>query len=163
MPRNKDIKKVLVIGSGPIIIGQAAEFDYAGTQACQALKEEGIEVLLLNTNPATIMTDANIADQVYFEPINVDTVRRILEKEKPDLLIVNRKLDIDYTDGTELIVEMKKNPDFASVPVMLISNYPEYQQEAVRLGAVYGFGKAEKKKKETLERVSQILNRKETV
>jgi len=89
MPLKEGLKKVLVIGSGPIIIGQAAEFDYAGTQACQALKEEGIEVLLLNTNPATIMTDANIADQVYFEPINVDTVRRILEKEKPEGIIAN--------------------------------------------------------------------------
>lgn len=89
MPLKEGLKKVLVIGSGPIIIGQAAEFDYAGTQACQALKEEGITVLLLNTNPATIMTDTNIANQVYFEPINVDTVRRILEKEKPDGIIAN--------------------------------------------------------------------------
>lgn len=88
---------------------------------------------------------------------------QILEKEKPDLLIVNRKLDIDYTDGTELIIQMKKNPSMSSVPVMLVSNYPEYQEEAVRLGAVYGFGKAELQKKETLERVSQILNRKETL
>lgn len=88
---------------------------------------------------------------------------QILKSERPDLLVVNRKLDIDYTDGTELIKEMKKNPDFASVPVMLVSNYPDYQQEAVSLGAVYGFGKAELEKKETLERVSQILNRKETV
>lgn len=89
MPLNKDLKKVLVIGSGPIIIGQAAEFDYAGTQACRALKEEGIEVVLLNTNPATIMTDADIADHVYFEPITVETVRSILLKEKPDGIIAN--------------------------------------------------------------------------
>ena len=75
MPRNKDIKKVLVIGSGPIIIGQAAEFDYAGTQACRSLKEEGMEVVLLNSNPATIMTDKDIADRVYIEPLTVEVVR----------------------------------------------------------------------------------------
>lgn len=89
MPLKEGLKKVLVIGSGPIIIGQAAEFDYAGTQACRALKEENIEVILLNTNPATIMTDADIADKVYFEPITVDTIRKILEKEKPDGILAN--------------------------------------------------------------------------
>ncbi|MEN6351497.1 MAG: carbamoyl-phosphate synthase (glutamine-hydrolyzing) large subunit, partial [Syntrophomonas sp.] len=89
MPLRKDLNKVLVIGSGPIIIGQAAEFDYAGTQACRALKEEGIDVVLLNSNPATIMTDANIADHVYFEPISVDTVSKIIDKEKPDGIIAN--------------------------------------------------------------------------
>ena len=89
MPIKENLKKVLVIGSGSIIIGQAAEFDYAGTQACQAIKEEGIEVILLNSNPATIMTDINIADQVYFEPMTVDTVKKILEKEKPDGIIAN--------------------------------------------------------------------------
>lgn len=87
MPLLKDVKKVLVIGSGPIIIGQAAEFDYAGTQACLALKEEGIEVVLLNNNPATIMTDASIADTVYIEPLNIETIEKILVKEKPDGLI----------------------------------------------------------------------------
>ena len=76
MPRNKDIKKVLVIGSGPIIIGQAAEFDYAGTQACRSLKEEGMEVVLLNSNPATIMTDKDIADRVYIEPLTVEVVEQ---------------------------------------------------------------------------------------
>ena len=81
MPLKSGLKKVLVIGSGPIIIGQAAEFDYAGTQACQALREEGIEVVLLNTNPATIMTDVDIADQVYFEPITVGVIAKILAKE----------------------------------------------------------------------------------
>ena len=75
MPKNKDIKKVLVIGSGPIIIGQAAEFDYAGTQACRALKEEGIEVVLINSNPATIMTDKDIVDHVYTEPFTVPVVK----------------------------------------------------------------------------------------
>ena len=76
MPRIKDIKKVLVIGSGPIIIGQAAEFDYAGTQACRSLKEEGLEVVLLNSNPATIMTDKDIADRVYIEPLTVEVKTR---------------------------------------------------------------------------------------
>ena len=87
MPRNKDIKKVLVIGSGPIIIGQAAEFDYAGTQACRSLKEEGIEVVLLNSNPATIMTDKDIADRVYIEPLTVEVVEQLILKEKPDSIL----------------------------------------------------------------------------
>lgn len=87
MPLNTNLQKVLVIGSGPIIIGQAAEFDYAGTQACRALKEEGLDVVLINSNPATIMTDGMIADQVYIEPLTVETVKRIILKEKPDALL----------------------------------------------------------------------------
>jgi len=87
MPLKENLKKVLVIGSGPIIIGQAAEFDYAGTQACQALREEGIEVALLNSNPATIMTDTNMADRVYIEPITLETAEQILQREKPDGII----------------------------------------------------------------------------
>ena len=87
MPRNKDIKKVLVIGSGPIVIGQAAEFDYAGTQACRSLKEEGMEVVLLNSNPATIMTDKDIADRVYIEPLTVEVVEQLILKEKPDSVL----------------------------------------------------------------------------
>ena len=87
MPRNHDIKKVLVIGSGPIVIGQAAEFDYAGTQACRSLKEEGVEVCLVNSNPATIMTDKQIADQVYIEPLTADVLKEIIIKEKPDSIL----------------------------------------------------------------------------
>ena len=87
MPRNHDIKKVLVIGSGPIVIGQAAEFDYAGTQACRSLKEEGVEVVLVNSNPATIMTDKDIADQVYIEPLTVSVLEKIIAKEKPDSVL----------------------------------------------------------------------------
>ncbi|MGN0263002.1 MAG: carbamoyl-phosphate synthase large subunit [Oliverpabstia sp.] len=87
MPKNPDIKKVLMIGSGPIIIGQAAEFDYAGTQACRSLKEEGIEVVLLNSNPATIMTDKDIADKVYIEPLTVEVVEQLILKEKPDSVL----------------------------------------------------------------------------
>ena len=87
MPKNPDIKKVLVIGSGPIVIGQAAEFDYAGTQACRSLKEESIEVVLLNSNPATIMTDKDIADRVYIEPLTVEVVEQLILKEKPDSVL----------------------------------------------------------------------------
>ena len=87
MPKNPNIKKVLVIGSGPIVIGQAAEFDYAGTQACRSLKEEGLEVVLVNSNPATIMTDKDIADEVYIEPLTVPVLKKIIEKEKPDSIL----------------------------------------------------------------------------
>ena len=87
MPKNPNIKKVLVIGSGPIVIGQAAEFDYAGTQACRSLKEEGMEVVLLNSNPATIMTDKDIADRVYIEPLTVEVVEQLIQKEKPDSVL----------------------------------------------------------------------------
>ena len=82
MPINENIKKVLVIGSGPIVIGQAAEFDYAGVQACRALKEENLEVVLVNSNPATIMTDEMIADKVYIEPLTIDSLTQIIKKEK---------------------------------------------------------------------------------
>ena len=87
MPKNPNVKKVLVIGSGPIVIGQAAEFDYAGTQACRSLKEEGIEVVLVNSNPATIMTDRDIADRVYIEPLTARVLEQLIEKEKPDSIL----------------------------------------------------------------------------
>ncbi len=87
MPKNPEIKKVLVLGSGPIVIGQAAEFDYAGTQACRSLKEEGIQVVLLNSNPATIMTDKDIADQVYIEPLTAEVVEQLICKERPDSIL----------------------------------------------------------------------------
>src|SRR5437764_10652906 len=87
MPRDSSIKKVMVIGSGPIVIGQAAEFDYAGTQACRALREEGITTVLVNSNPATIMTDEGVADVVYIEPLTVDAVRRVIQRERPDALL----------------------------------------------------------------------------
>ena len=102
MPLNKDIKKVLVIGSGPIIIGQAAEFDYSGTQACQALKEEGIEVVLVNSNPATIMTDKEIADKVYLEPLTVEFVEKVIDKERPDSLLAG----MGGQTGLNLAVEL---------------------------------------------------------
>ena len=87
MPLDKSIKKVLVIGSGPIVIGQAAEFDYAGAQACRILKEAGVNVVLCNSNPATIMTDQAMADEIYLEPLTVDTIKRIIKKEKPDSIL----------------------------------------------------------------------------
>src|ERR1700753_3848835 len=87
MPKDTSINKVMMIGSGPIIIGQAAEFDYAGTQACQSLREEGISVVLVNSNPATIMTDPDIADKVYIEPLTVEFIERIIAQERPDGLL----------------------------------------------------------------------------
>ena len=87
MPKRKDIKKILVVGAGPIIIGQACEFDYSGTQACKALKDEGYKVVLINSNPATIMTDPELADQTYIEPITKEFVEKIIEIEKPDALL----------------------------------------------------------------------------
>ena len=87
MPRRDDLHKIMLIGSGPIIIGQACEFDYSGTQACKALREEGYEIVLVNSNPATIMTDPEVADRTYIEPVNAETVARIIEKERPDALL----------------------------------------------------------------------------
>ena len=87
MPKDLSVRKVLVIGSGPIVIGQAAEFDYAGAQACRVLREEGVNVVLVNSNPATIMTDQHLADEIYLEPLNPETLRRIIEKERPDGLL----------------------------------------------------------------------------
>jgi len=87
MPKREDINSILIIGSGPIIIGQACEFDYSGTQACKALKQEGYKVILVNSNPATIMTDPETADRTYVEPITPETVAKIIEKERPDALL----------------------------------------------------------------------------
>src|SRR6267142_265626 len=87
MPKRTDIHKILIIGSGPIVIGQACEFDYSGTQACKALKQEGFEVVLVNSNPATIMTDPELADRTYVEPLTVETVTKIIERERPDALL----------------------------------------------------------------------------
>ena len=87
MPKRKDLKKILVVGAGPIIIGQACEFDYSGTQACKALKDEGYKVILINSNPATIMTDPDVADKTYIEPINLDILEKIIKKENPDAIL----------------------------------------------------------------------------
>ena len=104
MPRRTDIKKVMVIGSGPIVIGQAAEFDYAGTQACLALKEEGYEVILVNSNPATIMTDTNIADKVYMEPLTLEYVAKIVRYERPDAIVPG----LGGQTGLNLAVQLAK-------------------------------------------------------
>jgi carbamoyl-phosphate synthase large subunit len=87
VPKRTDIKSILLIGSGPIVIGQACEFDYSGTQACKALKEEGYRVILINSNPATIMTDPELADRTYVEPITVEVVEKVIERERPDALL----------------------------------------------------------------------------
>ena len=105
MPLNKDLKRVMVIGSGPIVIGQAAEFDYAGTQACRALKEEGLEVVLVNSNPATIMTDKNVADRVYIEPLTPDFLEAVIAKERPDGLLATLGGQV----GLNLAVDLAKN------------------------------------------------------
>ena len=116
MPLNKDIKKVLVIGSGPIVIGQAAEFDYAGTQACRSLKEEGIEVVLLNSNPATIMTDKDIADHVYIEPLTAEVVEQLILKERPDSVLPT----LGGQAGLNLAMELEERGFFRKTGVKLI-------------------------------------------
>ena len=121
MPLNPAIKKVLVIGSGPIVIGQAAEFDYAGTQACRALKEEGLEVVLVNSNPATIMTDNAMADHIYIEPLTVETVKRIIEKEKPDSLLST----LGGQTGLTLSMQLAKEGFLAQQGVTLLGANPE--------------------------------------
>ena len=104
MPKRTDIKKVMVIGSGPIVIGQAAEFDYAGTQACLALREEGYEVVLVNSNPATIMTDTDIADKVYMEPLKLEYVAKIIRFERPDAIVPG----LGGQTGLNLAVQLAK-------------------------------------------------------
>ena len=104
MPKRTDINKVLIIGSGPIIIGQACEFDYSGTQACKALRKLGYEIVLVNSNPATIMTDPETADVTYIEPLNVTSLERIIEKERPDALLPN----LGGQSGLNLCAELSK-------------------------------------------------------
>ena len=116
MPKNTNVKKVMVIGSGPIVIGQAAEFDYAGTQACRSLKEEGIEVVLVNSNPATIMTDRDIADKVYIEPLTVSVLEQIIEKEQPDSILPT----LGGQAGLNLGMELEESGFLASHNVKLL-------------------------------------------
>lgn len=120
MPRNNDIKKVLVIGSGPIVIGQAAEFDYAGTQGCIALREEGVEVVLINSNPATIMTDKDIADEVYIEPLTAEFVKKIIKKERPDSLLPT----LGGQAGLNLAMELFEEEFLKKENVRLIGTTP---------------------------------------
>lgn len=121
MPLRKDIKKVLVIGSGPIVIGQAAEFDYAGTQACRALKQEGLEVVLINSNPATIMTDKAMADKIYIEPLTLDVVKRIIEIEKPDSVLST----LGGQTGLTLSMQLAEEGFLESHDVKLLGANPE--------------------------------------
>ena len=121
MPLNKSIKKVMVIGSGPIVIGQAAEFDYAGTQACKALKEQGINVVLVNSNPATLMTDHSMADAIYIEPLIPETIQRIIEKEKPDSLLST----LGGQTGLTLSMELAKSGFLEKHNVRLLGANPE--------------------------------------
>ncbi len=121
MPKDPNIKKVLVLGSGPIVIGQAAEFDYAGTQACRALKEEGVEVVLVNSNPATIMTDKDIADHVYIEPLNVDSVTQIIQMERPDSVLPT----LGGQTGLNLAMALHENGTLEKYGVRLLGTSPE--------------------------------------
>ena len=121
MPLRQDIKKVLVIGSGPIVIGQAAEFDYAGTQACRALKEEGLEVVLVNSNPATIMTDKAMADEIYIEPLTLDVLKRIICKEKPDSILST----LGGQTGLTLSMQLAKSGFLEAHSVKLLGASPE--------------------------------------
>ena len=105
MPKNENLKKLLMIGSGPIVIGQAAEFDYAGTQACKAIREEGIECVLINSNPATIMTDSGIADRVYIEPLTAQTLESVIERERPQGLLAG----FGGQTGLNLGIELDEN------------------------------------------------------
>ena len=163
MPKRRDIKKVLIIGSGPIVIGQAAEFDYAGTQACLALREEGFEVILCNSNPATIMTDTSIADKVYMEPLTLEYLAKILRYERPDAIIpgiggqtglnlamdLNRKgvlnecgtellgtsvESIERAEDRELFKEMCESIGEPVIPSEITYNLNEAKEAALHIG-----------------------------
>ncbi|MCI9294159.1 MAG: carbamoyl-phosphate synthase large subunit [Lawsonibacter sp.] len=121
MPKYTDVKKVLVLGSGPIVIGQAAEFDYAGTQACRALKEEGLEVVLVNSNPATIMTDKDIADHVYIEPLNIPSITQVIEMERPDSILPT----LGGQTGLNLAMALHENGTLEQYGVRLLGTSPE--------------------------------------
>ena len=126
MPKNPEIKKVLVLGSGPIVIGQAAEFDYAGTQACRALKEEGLEVVLVNSNPATIMTDKDIADHVYIEPLNIPSVTQVIEMERPDSILPT----LGGQTGLNLAMALYESGTLEKYGVKLLGTSPESIRKA---------------------------------
>ena len=130
MPKRKDIKKIMIIGAGPIVIGQACEFDYSGAQACKALKEEGYKIILVNSNPATIMTDPNLAHKTYIEPLNSYFLEQIIKKEKPDALLstmggqtalnlsidlqkkkILSKYNVELIGATESVIEKAENRD----------------------------------------------------
>jgi len=143
MPLNKSIKKVLVIGSGPIVIGQAAEFDYAGTQACRVLKEEGVEIVLVNSNPATIMTDNAMADHIYIEPLTLTTVKRIIEKERPDSILSG----LGGQTGLTLCMQLAKEGYLDQMNIRLLGSSPEAIHKAEDRQAF----------KETMEAIGQPI------
>ncbi|MDD6012614.1 MAG: carbamoyl-phosphate synthase large subunit, partial [Oscillospiraceae bacterium] len=126
MPKRTDLKKILVIGSGPIVIGQAAEFDYAGTQACLALKQEGYEVILCNSNPATIMTDTSIADKVYMEPLTLEYIAKIVRRERPDAILPG----IGGQTGLNLAIQLEKKGILKECRVELLGTKSESIERA---------------------------------
>ena len=126
MPKRTDIKKILLIGSGPIVIGQACEFDYSGTQACKALREEGYEVVLVNSNPATIMTDPNVADATYIEPITPEFLAKIIEKERPDALLPT----LGGQTGLNLAMDLARHGVLEKYGVEMIGARPEVIDKA---------------------------------
>ena len=126
MPKRTDIKRIMVIGSGPIVIGQAAEFDYAGTQACLALKEEGYEVILCNSNPATIMTYTMIADKVYMEPLTLEYIAKIIRKERPDAILPG----IGGQTGLNLTMELERKGVLKECQVELLGTSSESIERA---------------------------------
>jgi len=126
MPRRNDIKKIMIIGSGPIIIGQACEFDYSGTQACKALRSLGYEIILVNSNPATIMTDPGMADITYIEPLNLETMIQIIEKERPDAILPN----LGGQTGLNLSASLARSGALEKYNVRVIGVDPE----AIRRG-----------------------------
>ena len=139
MPKRTDLRKILVIGSGPIVIGQAAEFDYAGTQACLALKEEGYEVVLCNSNPATIMTDTVIADKVYMEPLTLEYVAKIIRYERPDAIVPG----IGGQTGLNLAMQLKKkgvlrdeNDEDSVIPSLNYADFRRLEAEGVIQGGM---------------------------
>ena len=157
MPRNHDIKKVLVIGSGPIVIGQAAEFDYAGTQACRSLKEEGVEVCLVNSNPATIMTDKEIADQVYIEPLTVPVLavhHYGAEHQKKKAI----------EEMGELITAISREQDGRATPEQVITELADVQIMMRQLALIYGIDavaeEIDRKQRRLLRRIDKELKAK---
>src|SRR5271156_3369570 len=121
MPKRTDLRKILIIGSGPIVIGQACEFDYSGTQACKALREEGYTVVLVNSNPATIMTDPDTADRTYVEPVTWEVVAKVIERERPDALLPT----LGGQTGLNTAMDLHKNGVLAQYGVTMIGATPE--------------------------------------
>ncbi|MFN9913742.1 MAG: carbamoyl phosphate synthase large subunit, partial [Pirellulaceae bacterium] len=149
MPRRNDIRKILLIGSGPIVIGQACEFDYSGTQACKALREEGFEVVLVNSNPATIMTDPGTAERTYIEPLTWEFVAKVIERERPDVLLPT----LGGQTALNIAMDLHRHGVLEKYQVEMIGARPEVIQKAE--------GRAEFKA--AMEKIGQEVCRGETV